>query len=549
MLLLFTLLGAIALCLYGMKIMSQGILKFSGAYMRARIRTISASPIRSFGLGTWMTAFIQSSSAMTIMTVSLVNAGLITLNQSIAMIMGANVGTSITAWIMALLGYGFPAGYLAFPLLVLAIPFQYMTRGKSKPWLETLMGLSLFILGLVAFVQLMPHPATQSEFAQIISIATSWGWFSALLFFFLGVCITFLFRSSAATIMISMVAAATGWIGLPIAFSLVIGDNVGTTLTALFASRKANVSARRAAYGHVLFNVVGMLWSLPFVFPIASLFQMPVPLAVALFHSLFNFVTALLLLGFVPSINRLLHRILPDAKGDEDEFHLHYIHGGLLSTAELSVEEARKEAALFGVRCQKMLQLTESFVRMSPDSPEFSHTFSRIEKYEKITDRLELEIVRFLNTLDKSSLSEHIATRVRSLFRMVDELESIGDACYSLARIILRKREHRITFIQMQKNNIERMLEETHIAMDLMVQLLQKTELSPADMNRLYNQEDSINALRNQLREQNITSVQSSYYTYQSGVLYMDLVNCCEKIGDYIINVIEAQQEANVGVF
>ncbi len=547
MVLLLTLLGAIALCLYGMKIMSQGILKFSGAYMRARLRTISSNRVRSFGLGVWMTAVIQSSSAMTLMTVSLVNAGLLTLNQSIAITMGANVGTTITAWIIALFGYSFPIGYLAIPLVAFSLPLQYFLNNKYKPWTEMLMGASLFILGFCTFISSMPDYSSLPAVSQVLSVATGWGWFSALLFFFIGVCITFLFHSSAATIMLSMVAAASGWIDLPIALSLVVGDNVGTTLTALLASRKANVSARRAAYSHVLFNLVGMLWTLPLVYPLASLFRpLDGALAVASFHTCFNLVTALLLLGFVPQINKLLCRLLPVTESDEDEFHLHFIEGGMFSTAELSVEEARKEATLFGVRCQKMLQLTSDFVRLSPDSPEFSHTFSRIEKYEKITDRLELEIVRFLNTVDRSSLSEHIASRVRALFKMVDELESIGDALYSLARIIVRKRDHRIVFIQMQKNNIQRMLDETRIAMNMMVQLMQKTELSAADMNRIYNQEDSINALRSQLREQNIGSVQAQYYTYQSGVLYMDLINCCEKIGDYIINVIEAQQEANI---
>lgn len=547
MVLLLTLLGAIALCLYGMKIMSQGILKFSGAYMRARLRTISSNRVRSFGLGVWMTAVIQSSSAMTLMTVSLVNAGLLTLNQSIAITMGANVGTTITAWIIALFGYSFPIGYLAIPLVAFSLPLQYFLNNKYKPWTEMLMGASLFVLGFCTFISSMPDYASLPAVSQVLTVVTGWGWFSALLFFFIGVCITFLFHSSAATIMLSMVAAASGWIDLLIALSMVVGDNVGTTLTALLASRKANVSARRAAYSHVLFNLAGMLWTLPLIYPLASYFRpLGGALAVASFHTCFNLVTALLLLGFVPQINKLLCRWLPVTESDEDEFHLHFIEGGMFSTAELSVEEARKEATLFGVRCQRMLQLTSDFVRLSPDSPEFSHTFSRIEKYEKITDRLELEIVRFLNTVDRSSLSEHIASRVRALFKMVDELESIGDALYSLARIIVRKRDHRIVFIQMQKNNIQRMLDETRIAMDMMVQLMQKTELSAADMNRIYNQEDSINALRSQLREQNIGSVQSQYYTYQSGVLYMDLINCCEKIGDYIINVVEAQQEANI---
>lgn len=546
---ILSLIGAIALCLYGMKLMSQGILKFSGAHLRARLRAISASPVHSFGLGAWITALLQSSSAVTVMTVSLVNAGLLTLNQSIAITMGANVGTTFTAWVIALFGYVLPVGWLAIPMVALALPFQYTTRFKQKPWAEMLMGIALYVLGFTTFIGFMPQPGAFPQVHQFLVMVSGWTGFALLLYFLLGVGITFLFRSSAATIMLSMVAATTGWLDLSSAFALVLGDNVGTTLTALVAARGANVSARRAAWGHLLFNLVGMLWSLIIIYPLAYVLQAwcqqgeahRAALCVAGFHTGFNLLTALMLLGFVPAINRLLCRLIPIAEGDEDEFHLSFIHGGLLSTAELSVEEARKEAALFGVRCQKMLQLTIAFVRLSPDSPEFSHTFSRIEKYEKITDRLELEIVRFLSSVDRSSLSEHQATRVRSLFRMVDELESIGDALYSLARIIVRKREHRVSFIQMQQNNITRMLDETTQAMAQMVQLLQKTELTAADMNRLYNREDSINALRGQLREQNIGNVQAAYYTYQSGVLYMDLINYCEKIGDYIVNVIEAQ--------
>lgn len=557
MLTILTLLGAIALCLYGMKIMSQGILKFSGAYIRARLRAISARPLQSFGFGATVTALIQSSSAMTIMTVSLVNAGLLTLNQSIAIIMGANVGTTITAWVIALLGYAWPVGWLAIPFVVLTLPFQYTSRIKPKPWVELLMGVALYVMGFTAFIRFMPQPEAFPALASALATLAGWGWLSLPVSLLVGVCVTFLFRSSAATIMLSMVASATGWIDLPTAFALVVGDNVGTTLTALVASRRANVSARRAAYGHVLFNVVGMLWALPLIYPLASLSQalcagagqsLGAAFSVAAFHTVFNLVTALLLLGAVPAINRLLCRLLPIPEGDDAEFHLHFIHGGLLSTAELSVEEARKEAALFGVRCSKMLQLTATFIRMPSDSPDFAHTLSRIEKYEKITDRLELEIVRFLSSLDRSALSAHIQARVRALFRMVDELESIGDACYSLARIVERRRQHRIVFIQMQRNNIDRMLDETAQAMQQMVQLLQQADLRPSDMNRVYCQEDAINALRSQLREQNIASVQAGHYTYQSGVLYMDLINCCEKLGDYIINVIEAHYSQSADV-
>lgn len=550
--LLLTLLGSISLCLYGMKVMSQGILKVAGAHMRASLRGISHNRLQSFGVGAWITGLIQSSSAMTLMTVSLVNAGLLTLGQSIAVMMGANVGTTVTAWIIAIFGYAWNVGLLAIPLVVIALPFVYTTHIKRKPWGEVLMGMALFILGFATFISQMPAPSLYPEAYAAISYVASAGFWSVLLFVIIGVAITILLRSSAATIMLAMVAAASSWIEFPMAAALVIGDNVGTTLTAVYASRQANVSAHRAAYSHFFFNVFGMIWALPLLYPVFWMLQdlistgsVGIAFSVAIYHTLFNLVTAVILLFLIPKFQNLLCRMLPVVEGDDEEFRLSFIQGGLLSTAELSVEEARKEAALFGARCQKMLGLVRDFVHMAPQGAEYAQAFSRIEKYEKITDRLEIEIVRYLNSVDRSTVSSHIAMRVRALFRIVDELESIGDACYKLACTIVRKRDHNIQFINMQNQNIDRMLEQTAQFMDLMVRLLQKTDLTPADMSRAYNQEDSINAFRGQLRDQNIGNVQAGYYTYQSGALYMDVINACEKLGDYIINVLEAQVEQN----
>jgi phosphate:Na+ symporter len=250
-----------------------------------------------------------------------------------------------------------------------------------------------------------------------------------------------------------------------------------------------------------------------------------------------------MLIGFIPQIKALVARLLPIAESDEEELTLQFIQGGLLSTAELSIEEARKETALFAVRCQRMMQLTDDFMRLAADNPQYSHTFSRIEKYEKITDRLELEIVRYLNSLDTSSLSGQTTARVRSLLRIVDELESIGDACYKLACLIERKNEHKVIFIPMQQQNIDKMLQLVEQALEQMVALLKKPEMTEAEMQRAYNQEDAINALRGQLRELNIASVQNNDYSYQSGMLYMDIINGFEKIGDYVINVLEAHVE------
>lgn len=550
--LLLTLLGSIALCLYGMKVMSQGILKVAGAHMRASLRGISHHRVHSFCVGAWITGLIQSSSAMTLMTVSLVNAGLLTLGQSIAVMMGANVGTTLTAWLIAIFGYAWNVGIFAIPLVVIALPFVYTSHIKRKPWGEVLMGMAMFILGFATFIEKMPAPSLYPEAASIIGYLASAGFWSVLLFVVIGVAITILLRSSAATIMLAMVAAASSWIEFPMAAALVIGDNVGTTLTAVYASRQVNVSAHRAAYSHLFFNVFGMIWALPLIYPISCLLQdlytmgsVGVAFSVAIYHTMFNLVSAIILLFLIPKFQSLLCRMLPVAEGDDEEFRLNFIQGGLLSTAELSVEEARKEAALFGARCQKMLGLVRDFVHMAPQGAEYAQAFSRIEKYEKITDRLEIEIVRYLNSVDRSTVSSHIASRVRALFRIVDELESIGDACYKLACTVVRKRDHNIQFINMQNQNIDRMLEQTAQFMDLMVRLLQKTDLTPADMSRAYNQEDSINAFRGQLRDQNIGNVQAGYYTCQSGVLYMDIINACEKLGDYIINVLEAQVEQN----
>lgn len=556
-LLLFTLLGTIALCLYGMKVMSEGLLKVAGSRMRASLRSITNNRLGNLWTGTWITAIIQSSSAMTLMTVSLVNAGLLTLGQSIAVTMGANVGTTLTAWIIAFCGFGWNLRYLAIPIVVLAMPFSFVRSARYKPWGEILMGIAMYLLGFTAFITLMPTVHAVPQAAAFVATIASWGWWSVLLFALLGVCITFLFRSSAATILIAMVLVANDWLEFPVAAALVIGDNVGTTLTALIAARHANISARRASYSHLLFNLFGMVWALVLIYPLSEAIwvlltllrggQIPGPAAmafgIAIFHTMFNLVSALILIGFIPQFKLLLARLLPISEGDEDEFHLHFIQGGLLSTAELSVEEARKETALFGIRCQKMLQLASQFMHMPADHPQYIPTFTRIEKYEKITDRLEVEIVRYLNSIDKSAISGHMAARTRSLFRMVDELESIGDAAYKLARSVVRKNEHKIKFINMQQQNIDRVMQLTQQAIDQMVVLLQKPELTSVDMQRAYNQEDAINALRGQYRDQNIANVQSGYYTYQSGTLYMDMVNGCEKVGDYIINVLEAHDE------
>lgn len=554
-LIILSLIGGIALSLYGMKVMSQGVLKVAGARMRAALRTIGDRKVASFGTGLWITAIIQSSSAMTLMAVSLVNTGLLTLDQSIGIMMGANVGTTVTAWIISIFGYGFNISFLAIPIIAIALPFVYTSRIKGKPWGEVLMGLAIFVLGFTSLISSMPTVEDFPHSAEFVQSLSAGGFGSIVLFLAIGIGCTILFKSSAATIMLAMVLVASGWISLPMAAGLVIGDNVGTTLTAVFASQDISIAGKRAAYSHLMFNIFGMIWTLCFIYPICSgleslmtigseeLTPTGLAIGISLFHTLFNLISALILLPMSRTFGNLLCDWFPQPKDNDDEFHLHFLQNGLLSTAEISVEEARKETMSFGVRCKKMLRLTNEFMHMPADSEEYTHTYSRIEKYEEITDRLEMEIVRFLNKIDKSMVSDHIATRIRTLFRMVDEMESIGDACYSIARSITRQHDHKIELTKAQRDNIDNMLAHTNAAIDQMVALLQKTELIQADVDRSYRIEDTINQTRATLREQNIADVQAELYSYQSGTLYMDIVNRLENVGDYIINVVEAQAE------
>ena len=551
---ILTLLGGLSLCIYGMTVMSEGILKLFGAQIRASLRTLSKHRIAGFWFGDWVTMLIQSSSAAIMMAVGFVSTGMLTISQSIALIMGANVGTTITAWVVALFGYSMPVGYLAVPLILFGMPFYFFSNVRRKPVGETLIGIALMILGFTLFIEHMPLPSDYSSLYSQFELLSGWSFGSVLLFVVIGILFTILLQSSAATIILSMALCASGWISFYMAAALVIGDNVGTTLTPIFGSDKANVTARRASYAHLFFNLFGMVWALALLYPVADMIlglvgstATPASLAlgIAAYHTLFNLLTSFLLIGFVRQIDGLLQKLIPVNSEDDEEVHLSFIHGGILSTSELSVEEARKEAVLFGERCMRMLQLTDEFVHMSHSSDAFAHAFSRIEKYEKITDRLELEIVRYLNSVDRSSLSEHMASRVLSLYKVVDELESIGDSCYNIARAVVRSKEAGVVFIKMQNNNIDRMLGLTKEAMSQMVQLIQKRELTQADMYRIYNQEDLVNNLRNLYRDQNIGNIQAGYYSFQSGVLYMEIISGCENVCDYIVNVLEALAEQN----
>ena len=554
-LLILSLVGGIALFLYGMRVMSQGVLKLSGSRIRSSLRDIKPQFLPCFGLGAWMTALIQSSSAATVMTVGMVNAGLLTVAQSIAVIMGANVGTTITAWSLALFGYAFPIGIYAIPLVVLALPFTYSSKITRKPWGEILMGAAIMILGFTTFIGMVPEADQQSTLWTVTQTLDSWGYGGVMITFLLGLCITIALQSSSATILCAMAFCAAGWISFPLAIGWMMGDNVGTTLTAVFAAKRTSVNGRRAAYAHLWFNIFGLVWALPLVYPIDEwltpglMSAVGLAFACAAFHTLYNLITAALLIGFIPYIERLLTRVFPVREEDDEEFHLNFIQGGPLSTAELSVEEARKESVTFGRRCQKMFGITDEFVHMPINGEQHSHTFSRIEKYEKITDRIELEIVRYLNHLDRSSISARINERIRSLFKICDELESIGDSCYHIARAVVRKRDNKIEFSSAQQANIDKMIAFTHRDINLMLVLMEKRDLQAADLQQAEAYENEVNSFRNELREENIKNIQEGIYSYQSGTIYMDIVSECERLCDFVINIVQALDEQSTRHF
>ncbi len=547
-LLILSLAGGIALFLYGLRVMSQGVLKVTGSRIRSSLRDIKPQALPCFGLGIWTTALIQSSSATTLMTVGMVNAGLLTVAQSIAVIMGANVGTTVTAWLLALFGYAYPVGIFAIPLVVAALPFIYSSKITHKPWGEILMGAAIMILGFTTFIGMVPAADPQSALWEFTRMLDSWGYGGVLVTFVVGLGCTIALQSSSATILCAMAFCAAGWISFPLAVGWMMGDNVGTSLTAVFAAKHTSVNGKRAAAAHLWFNVLGLVWALPLVYPVSdwlteSMSPTELSFACACYHSLFNLITAALLIGFIPLIERLLTHVFPVREEDDEELHLRFIQGGILSTAELSVEEARKESVTFGKRCQKMFGITRDFIHMPIDGEEHSHTFSRIEKYEKITDRIELEIVRYLNNLDRSSISQRIGERIRSLFKICDELESIGDSCYHIARAVARKRDNKIIFTDEQRDNIDRMLEITQRDIDLMVDLMEKHDLQAEDLQQAEAIEKEVNSLRNELRDQNINDVQEGHYTYQSGTIYMDVISECERLCDFVLNIIQALDE------
>ena len=570
MLTIFTMLGSLALLMFGMKSMSEALQKMAGPQLRHALGAMTSNRITGLLTGSVVTASVQSSTATTVMTVSFVNAGLLTLAQAISVIMGANIGTTFTAWIMAL-GASFDISIVSYIGFFLGIILIYMKKHRYIG--DFLFGLGLLLLGLTT-LRLTGQKMDLGHNEAVLSFFASFpkdSYLTVFAFLLLGGVLTFCVQSSAAVMAITMLLCGSGAMPISMGIALVLGENIGTTITSNLAALSANTQARRAALAHMFFNIFGVLWILFVFFWFVEGVQWVVEylgremfhqdmahmakdkyltFVLAAFHSGFNIINASILIWFIPQIEKFVCWVIKPKKVDEEEdFRLHFITAGFMKTPELSVLEAQKEIQSFSERMQRMFSMVQELLDLSSsehskeknNEQDFNKLYTRIEKYEGISDNMELEIAKYLESVSDAHLSDDTKGKIRAMLREVSELESIGDACFNMARTINRKfngkQDH---FTEEQYEHIHQMMSLTDQSLSEMNRLMGGRKES-YDMNRTVNIENEINNYRAQLKSQNINDINNHQYTYAVGTIYMDLINECEKLGDYVVNVVEAR--------
>ena len=587
------LVGSLGLFLYGMKIMSEGLQKIAGEQLRGILAAMTRNRVMGVFTGILITALIQSSSAATVMVVSFVNAGLLTLAQSIGVIMGANVGTTVTAWMISLFGFGkFSISIVSIPLLGVGLPLIFSAKSKRKSLGEFIFGFAFLFLGLDLLKSSMPDLQNNPEVLAFVSGFSDLGFLSTLIFLVIGTVLTVIVQSSSATVAITLIMCSRGWIGFESAAAMIMGENIGTTITANIAAFSANVSAKRAAFAHLMFNILGVIWML-FIFKffvnmvsgltetfwgtdprgmeawvstlpanefnaitstkaselsadlvakqgVYQSYEAVTSYGLSLYHTMFNVSNVLIMIWFVNLYERICKFIIkPKAEDADEEFQLQFITTGMLSTAELSILQAEKEVEVYARRTRKMFKLVQKLA-FAEDEVKFVKLFSRIEKYEDISDRMEIEIGSYLNRVAEGRLSNQSKERIRSILRDVTEIESIADSCHNMARHYKRKIEAKAVFTVELQDNLRLMWKELEKAYDKMQEVLEKQEVSDSDMTDSIKYENRINELRNMLKRKNIDDINENLYDYKTGVFYTDLITECEHMGDYIINVVQS---------
>lgn len=554
-----SLLGAVCLFLYGMKIMSEGLQKVAGDRLRNILGVMTKNRCAGVLTGIVITALIQSSSASTTMVVSFVNAGLMSLQQSMAVIFGANVGTTFTTWIISAFSFKVSISSYAIPLLAVAVPLIFMKKNTWKSTGEFLIGFCLLFMGLDSISTYVPDLKNNPEMLAFLSEYTSLGFGSTVLFFLVGTILTCVIQSSAATFAITLVMCSQGWISFELGCAIVLGGNIGTTITPVLASLSGNLAAKRTAMGHVLFNTLGSIVVLivfdPFVRLVAGITDWvgggdpmdagasstTVALALAIFPTVFNTLNLFIMIWFTKLYVTIVCAIMPSRhKDSEEEFTLKYIGRGLLSASELNIAQAEKEIAVYGERVHRMLGMAQNLIHLDEKSDEYQKVFNRLEKYEEIADRMEIEIGNYLNHVAEGRLSPESKMRIAGMLRIISEIESIADSCYNVGRTLNRKYMSHVKFNEKNLQEIDHIFTMVDTAMNNMMDILREME-SP-DENKIivaYNYEREINNYRNKLRNDNIFNINNREYDYQEGIFFMDIVGEAEKLGDYVLNVAE----------
>ena len=568
---IFTLLGALGMFLYGMNLMSSGLQKAAGDKLRSFLSAMTSNPAKGVLTGLGVTTVIQSSSATTVMVVSFVNAGLLTLAQAISVIMGANIGTTVTAWMVAFLGFKADISLLAVPMMLLGFLFSNSKKNQYQNIGELIVGFSLLFLGLSFMKNSVPD---LRETPQVLEFVTTWashGFGSVLLFLAFGTVLTLVLQSSSATMAITLIMLSMGWIPFHMACAMVLGENIGTTITANIAASVGNTQAKRAAMSHTIFNLFGVIWALilfkPFtalVGKIIELFGLPNPAAegfavvegsadtstaalygLSMLHTLFNTINTLILIWFIKLIEKAVVWIIKPKNQDKEPFRLKYISAGPLATPELAAEQAFDEIIHFAQISRNGLGYAKQAI--SADAKHFDELREKLVKYEEISDRIEYEIAAFLNGVSAGDISEATSMKIKAMYKIIGELESLGDSGEAISRMLSRRNEHKKTFSTETIDNINLMLEKVDSAYEVMIaNLTAAHEGTLSSIANAYHAEEQINTLRNELREAEIEALEDNDKNYQTSVYYIDIINELEHMGDFMINISQSLERAFV---
>ena len=575
-----SLLGAVCLFLYGMKVMSEGLQKVAGDRLRNILGIMTKNRVTGVLTGLVITALIQSSSASTVMVVSFVNAGLMSLAQSMAVIFGANVGTTVTTWIISAFSFEVSISDYSILLLAVGVPMLFMKKSTYKSTGEFLIGFCFLFMGLDLISKYVPDLQANPAMLQFVTNYTTLGLWSVIIFFFIGIVLTMVAQSSAATFAITLIMCSQGWISFELGCAIILGGNIGTTITPILASLSGNLAAKRTAMGHVLFNVIGSIIVLCIFHPFVNLVgditqwcnglnplditaaqeaemadstlitpaggltskaQSSVAFGLAMFPTVFNACNLLIMIWFTNLYVKIVCWMMPARhKDEEEEFSLKFIGRGVVTASELNITQAQKEIAVYGERVSRMLTMARSLIHLSSKEPQYTETYNRLEKYEEISDRMEIEIGKFLNHVAEGRLSPEGKMRVAGMLRVISEIESIADGCFNVAKALNRQHSNHVELKEPVLKEIDTMYDLVEDAMKNMLMILKEME-TPEDslIIKAYNKEREINNLRNSLRDSNIYNINNKEYDYQEGIFFMDLISEAEKLGDYMLNVVE----------